>query len=557
MEPAPIAIFAYNRVDHLKRLIESLKCNALSKDSILYIFCDGPKVNNDLSVQKVRSYVRSIEGFKNIITVYSNENKGLAKSIISGINHVFQKHKTIIVLEDDLSVSEDFLEYMNYTLKFFRDNSNIGSIHGYVYPIENLPDYFFLKGADCWGWATWKEKWGFFEENGNLLLSSIEALQLKDSFDYNGAYPFYRMLQNQVKGKNNSWAIRWHASCYLNNLLTLYPGKSFISNHGFDESGTHCNDAQTYRTDNQQGYFEKTKNSLKTIKIEINSKAFSQFESFFRSNYNKTIVDLIDSLRLGFEKLQLQFLKVIFGLKNKVLSKTNFINLKIVSSWEEAKLNSNGYNSEKLIAKINRASKYHRSKFAIFEKDGVLTFSKKDSLFLSRIIKRDITIQRVIDFGGSTGTTYFQIKTINKNRKFDWIIVEQPILALNINNNFYPNELNFKTNLNGPLGEIDLVYFGSSFQYLENYENIFEIIFNIKPKYIVLARTPFSNSKEFIGIQYGRINLNSFSYPIRLNDLKKLKELIINNNYKLTHSESEKDYIGEKVIVKSLCFKLK
>ena len=55
-----------------------------------------------------------------------------------------------------------------------------------------------------------------------------------------GAYPFTRMLSNQIKGKNNSWAVRWHASCFLANMLTLYPGKSLVNNIGVDGSGTHC-----------------------------------------------------------------------------------------------------------------------------------------------------------------------------------------------------------------------------------------------------------------------------------------------------------------------------
>ena len=75
--------------------------------------------------------------------------------------------------------------------------------------------------------------------DGELLLRELVSRNLTTAFDLGGAYPYVKMLKNQIKGRNNSWAIRWHASLYLREMLTLYPGKSLVQNIGHDGSGVH------------------------------------------------------------------------------------------------------------------------------------------------------------------------------------------------------------------------------------------------------------------------------------------------------------------------------
>ena len=90
-----------------------------SKSSELYIFSDGPKTNRDLiEIQKIRDYINALEGFKKIFLYERESNLGLANSLIMGINEVFKKNTTAIILEDDIVVTEYFLNYMNYMLKF-------------------------------------------------------------------------------------------------------------------------------------------------------------------------------------------------------------------------------------------------------------------------------------------------------------------------------------------------------------------------------------------------------------------------------------------------------
>jgi hypothetical protein len=134
---------------------------------------------------------------------------------------------------------------MNSGLDRYEHDERVISIHGYVYPVSTvLPEAFFMRGADCWGWATWKRGWDLFEPDGSRLLREHQARGLEREFDMNGARAYVRMLEDQIAGRCDSWAIRWDAAAFLRDKLTLYPGVSLVRNIGLDNSGTHCGPAE-------------------------------------------------------------------------------------------------------------------------------------------------------------------------------------------------------------------------------------------------------------------------------------------------------------------------
>ena len=248
MNLAPIALFVYNRLDHTEQTVSALKRNVLADESDLFVFSDAPKDSDlDEKIKAVREFIASTTGFKSLTIIERPHNLGLANSIIDGVTNLCNKYGQVIVLEDDLVTSPYFLKYMNDALDFYRDEERVISIHGYIYPLKaKLPETFFLRGADCWGWATWKRGWDIFEPNGEKLLEQLKQRKLEKQFNFDGAYEYVRMLKNQILKKNDSWAIRWHASAFLNDSLTLYSGKSLVNNIGNDSSGTHSGSTSEY-----------------------------------------------------------------------------------------------------------------------------------------------------------------------------------------------------------------------------------------------------------------------------------------------------------------------
>ena len=249
---APICLFVYNRLYHTQKTLEALKSNRLANQSDLFIYSDGPKnVEHTDIIHKLRSYLKTVQGFKSITIIEREKNYGLAENIIDGVTTIVNKYNKIIVLEDDLVTSPYFLTYMNEYLHIYNNEPQVASIHGYVYPLKKakqLPETFFIKGADCWGWATWKRAWDFFEKDGSRLLYILEKEKLQKSFNFNNTYPYTRMLQEQIQGLNNSWAIRWYASAFIHNMLTLYPRYSLVQNIGMDNSGVHCENNDFYNS---------------------------------------------------------------------------------------------------------------------------------------------------------------------------------------------------------------------------------------------------------------------------------------------------------------------
>ncbi len=238
---APIILFTYKRIDVLKKTIEALKNNVYADSSILYVFSDAPKGENDRTmVEEVRKYLHSIDGFKKIKIIERKKNYGLANNIISGVTKIVDRYGKVIVLEDDIVTSKFFLQYMNDALKIYENNEKVMEISGFAYPIKknNYPETAFLHFADCWGWGTWKRSWDLFERNPKKLISEfsikdIYHFNLEDGFDQWG-----QVVQN-YQGKLYTWAVFWAACIYKAKGLMLYPYKSLVTNVGFDGSGEH------------------------------------------------------------------------------------------------------------------------------------------------------------------------------------------------------------------------------------------------------------------------------------------------------------------------------
>lgn len=238
--PAPIALFVYARPEHTAKTLEALRRNTMAAESDLVVFSDGARGGADrANVAAVRELVNRVTGFRSITVVERPRNVGLAKNIIDGVTQVCEARGAVIVLEDDLVSTSHFLRYMNDGLQIYEATTRVASIHSYMFPMATpLPETFFLRGADCWGWATWKRAWDFFNPNAAELLRRLESSGLQKEFDFGGYYPYSEQLRRQAEGRSDTWAARWYASAFLADMLTLHPCRSLVHHLGADGSGT-------------------------------------------------------------------------------------------------------------------------------------------------------------------------------------------------------------------------------------------------------------------------------------------------------------------------------
>lgn len=298
MNLAPIVLFAFNRPQHLVQTLKSLKKNVLANESELFIYIDGPKKENSpeqlANIESVKKIAREEKWCKVVHIIESNVNLGLSASVMKGVTEVVNKYGKIIVLEDDLVSDVYFLKFMNDFLEKYENNFEVISASGYIYPtMKKLPNTFFIKGADCWGWATWKRGWDLMETDGKKLLKEIISKDLSSDFNYFDSYPYLKMLEDQIAGKNNSWAILWYASAFLQNKLTLYPGISLIQNIGIDGSGTHSGISEKYNVNFKGKEINLNKQEVKESKEakKIIAEYFNELSSIHKVSFFKRITN--------------------------------------------------------------------------------------------------------------------------------------------------------------------------------------------------------------------------------------------------------------------------
>lgn len=250
---APVAVFVYNRPDHLRRVLDALGANRGFDDTFVFVYSDGPRTAADEDlVQQVRGVVGAF-GRRNVKLIESTRNQGIACSIRSGVAQLTDELGRVVVLEDDLVTSSYFLEYMNAALERYRECENVLQVCGFLPGgrIDGTPDSFFVPLSSSWGWATWQRAWAPFSAAD--LDPGLEKLRhsasLRRRFDLEGHYPMYLSLRRSATGRfglrrsagrsPDSWAVWWQLHLFLTEGLALWPSRSLVRNIGGDGSGAH------------------------------------------------------------------------------------------------------------------------------------------------------------------------------------------------------------------------------------------------------------------------------------------------------------------------------
>lgn len=284
---APIVLFVYNRPWHTEKTLNSLMQNDLADESTLFIFADGPKESSSpkelKNIDQTRKIINQKKWCKNVVVTEREENWGLAKSIIQGVTEIVNKYGKIIVLEDDIVTSPGFLKYMNEMLLLYENNQKIMHISGYQYPTIKKPrqSTVALNILSCWGWATWKRSWKFFNPNATELAKEIgRNAKSINKFNINGHAHFFEQLELNLHGKINTWAVKWYASWLLQGGTSLFPSMSLVENIGHDGSGDNCNENSIYNSKTID-YLEINK-----IKLKEHSKLRKEIDLLFKRNFN-------------------------------------------------------------------------------------------------------------------------------------------------------------------------------------------------------------------------------------------------------------------------------
>lgn len=246
MSRAPIILFAYNRPRHLGDTLDALAGARGADDSELWVFSDGPRHPEVApKVSEVRELLatwKKLGKFRSLHVVEAASNLGLARSVIQGVSRVLEDHDRVIVLEDDLIVSVDFLDFMNDALEYYRADARVGSVTGFC-PITRLPEDYrhsvALVPRNCsQGWGTWSDRWRQVDWSAAGVARLRRDRNLRRRFNRAGSDRYGR-LQHQLEGRIDSWSIRFGLWQFLAGMYTVYPTQNRIRNIGYDGTGVH------------------------------------------------------------------------------------------------------------------------------------------------------------------------------------------------------------------------------------------------------------------------------------------------------------------------------
>ena len=241
---SPICLFVYKRVETTRQMLKSLKACPECADSELYVFMDEARNDDEAKqVEEVRALFDDIQGFKAVYPFPARMNKGMARSVIDGVTAVLKQHESIIVLEDDLVVSPDFLTFMNDALEAFKNREDIWSISGYTPKMDGIDNrdpkgVFLVPRAQCWGWATWADRWETVDWEVDDYKRIYKNKTVRKAFD-RGGNDLFRTLEMERNERIESWAVRWAYAASRQNKWTVNPMLSKVQNIGLKSSESH------------------------------------------------------------------------------------------------------------------------------------------------------------------------------------------------------------------------------------------------------------------------------------------------------------------------------
>ena len=248
---SPVVLFVFARPDHTKKTVDALLANPEACNTDLIVYADAARSEKDVAaVEAVRELFSDLRGFKSVTIHLREKNYGLARNIMEGVTQVTAMYGRAIVLEDDIVTSPAFLNYMNAALDKYENIKEVWHISGWNYPIksnENLPETFFWRTMNCWGWATWADRWQHFKKKPDELVNSWSSDDVK-RFNLDGSHDFWAQVVANHGGNLNTWAIFWYATIFVHQGLCLNPTRSFVANIGNDGSGENCGAKDIYKT---------------------------------------------------------------------------------------------------------------------------------------------------------------------------------------------------------------------------------------------------------------------------------------------------------------------
>lgn len=237
-----IAFIIFKRPDTTRKVFEVIR---RMKPRKLLVIADGSRSNQRGEAEKcaaARDVIDQVDWDCEVFKNYSDINLGCAKRVSSGLDWVFSLVEEVIILEDDCVPHPTFFRYCDELLEYYKDDERVMSVCGLSVPPSFRRDsfsYCFSRYQRCWGWATWKRAWQYYDHEMKLWPQVVEEALLSEFLSDRQTVSFWHKKFWQVyRNEIDSWAYRWMFSCWLQSGLSVLPNVNLIANIGTTSEAT-------------------------------------------------------------------------------------------------------------------------------------------------------------------------------------------------------------------------------------------------------------------------------------------------------------------------------
>lgn len=484
----PVVVFAYNRPGSLAELLACLKRDAVP---LIYAFSDGARHPGHAGgVTAVRELLSSVDWCE-LVLVERRTNLGLGKSLVLGVTEVLDRHEAAIVFEDDLVCVPGTYEYFCAALRHYKDTTEVMSITGWTHPRITPKDAgtvpYFDGRAECWSWATWRRAWtGMEATDAQSLIKECRAKQIWPR-KYGDDLPKAATVEHE----KNIWAVRWLYWHMVKGGLCLRPPHSLIEHRGTDSTATNVG------PDNA-GWQNPP---LKACPPPPNDWPEAIEHPSCVKLWRKACKDPVEPVS-PLRKFACAVRKIVQWPPSKKLALPTQTAGDITftgdyATWEEASALCEGYASDAIIQRVRAAALRVKDGQAACERDGA-TFDKADHPWpvlaaIFRAAQRCKRGIRLLDFGGSLGSLYFQTREFLGHETIsEWCVVEQPNFVAAGQREFADEILSFHTDGKSCAqnGEVDVLLLSGVIQYIPKAHQLLDEMVSWRPRHIVVDRTP-------------------------------------------------------------------
>ena len=232
----PVGITVYTRIDHLKRMLDSLRHCPEIKFLPIYFFSDGPKEGDEHAVFQMRQFIKNIMWHKNVTVVERDSNNRIYNNS-QAQKFLLERYGSFIWLTEDLVLSNSFLSYMLYSLDKYRRDVSVFSINAYLPASFHNNSAFKSIDFNAWGFGTWSDRnWlsaRIYSKDDVELSSNNKSVELISRY-----HPYFNLMMKVIRKRGDGPADYLLSSYTARNYLyNIKPGKPLVHNTGFDGSG--------------------------------------------------------------------------------------------------------------------------------------------------------------------------------------------------------------------------------------------------------------------------------------------------------------------------------